>query len=236
MPAKPYLRQPTPRAPIRPLVSAGLAVSGGMLQADSQPPLAKGGGVVSGTNTGDVTLAGESYIAISGQIITAAKPTEAQLSTADNTTLDVSTSKHGFAPKAPNDATKYLDGTGSYSVPGGTLASGTYTPTLTNVANLDASTAYACQYLRVGSVVTVSGRVDIDPTLTATSTILGISLPVASTFAANTNCGGVAFAEGIAGMGGAIEADATNFRAQLVFISSDVTNKGMWFLFTYRVI
>ena len=27
-----------------------------------------------------------------------------------------------------------------------------------------ASTAYTCQYLKVGSVVTVSGRVDIDPT------------------------------------------------------------------------
>jgi hypothetical protein len=37
----------------------------------------------------------------------------------DVTTNNVSTSKHGFAPKAPNDATKYLDGTGAYSVPAG---------------------------------------------------------------------------------------------------------------------
>lgn len=33
------------------------------------------------------------------------------------TTGDVSTSQHGFAPKAPNDATQYLNGTGGYSVP-----------------------------------------------------------------------------------------------------------------------
>jgi len=38
----------------------------------------------------------------------------------DTTLRDVSTTKHGFAPKLPNDATKYLDGTGGYSVPPGT--------------------------------------------------------------------------------------------------------------------
>ena len=37
----------------------------------------------------------------------------------DNTDLNVSTSAHGLAPKLPNDATQYLDGTGSYSVPAG---------------------------------------------------------------------------------------------------------------------
>lgn len=45
--------------------------------------------------------------------------TDAQLSTSDITTNNVSISKHGFAPKLPNDATKYLDGTGSYTVPSG---------------------------------------------------------------------------------------------------------------------
>lgn len=44
---------------------------------------------------------------------------EADITLANNTTNDVSITKHGFAPKAPNDATKFLDGTGSYSVPAG---------------------------------------------------------------------------------------------------------------------
>lgn len=44
---------------------------------------------------------------------------EAQLSFTDITTNNVGTSKHGFAPKAPNDATKFFDGTGSYSSPPG---------------------------------------------------------------------------------------------------------------------
>lgn len=56
-------------------------------------------GTSSGTNTGDQTLS------------------DATISTTDITTNNVSTSKHGFAPKAPNVATQYLDGTGAYSTP-----------------------------------------------------------------------------------------------------------------------
>lgn len=116
------------------------------------------------------------------------------------------------------------------------LASGTYTPGLTNVANLDASTAFQCQYMQIGNVVSVSGKVSVDPTLTATSTKLGIALPVASNFGAAEDCGGVAFASAITGMGAAILADAANDRAQLEFISTDVTNQPMYFQFQYEVI
>lgn len=73
-----------------------------------------GDATISNTNSGDVTLAGETYISIAAQVITAAKITEAQQNLADNTTADVSTTKHGYAPKAPNDATKFLDGTGAW--------------------------------------------------------------------------------------------------------------------------
>lgn len=42
------------------------------------------------------------------------------LATPDNNTdLNVSTSRHGLTPILPNDATKYLDGTGAYTVPAG---------------------------------------------------------------------------------------------------------------------
>jgi hypothetical protein len=117
-----------------------------------------------------------------------------------------------------------------------TLAAGVYTPTLTNVANLDASTAYECQYLRVGSVVHVSGRVDIDPTTAATLTQLGITLPVASNLGADEDCAGAAFASGIAAQGAAIRGDATNDRAELAYIAVDVTNQPMYFTFSYQVI
>lgn len=42
--------------------------------------------------------------------------TDANVAFTDVTTGDVSTTKHGFAPKSPNDITKKLDGTGAYTV------------------------------------------------------------------------------------------------------------------------
>jgi len=116
------------------------------------------------------------------------------------------------------------------------VSSGTFTPTLTNVANLDGSTAYACQYLRVGNTVTVSGKVDVNPTTTSTTTQLGISIPVASTFASAQNCGGAAYAQAIVNEGAAILADTSNNRAQLEYICSDTTNQSFFFSFTYQVI
>ena len=43
--------------------------------------------------------------------------TDANMTTSDITTNDVSTSKHGFAPKAPNDTAKFLRGDGTWAVP-----------------------------------------------------------------------------------------------------------------------
>ncbi len=55
----------------------------------------------SGTNTGDQTIS------------------DATLTTSNITTNNVSITKHGFAPLAPNDATKFLDGTGNWTTPAG---------------------------------------------------------------------------------------------------------------------
>jgi hypothetical protein len=60
-----------------------------------------GSGTSTGTNTGDQTIS------------------DATISTSDITTNNVSSSKHGFVPKLPNDATKFLDGTGAFSIPAG---------------------------------------------------------------------------------------------------------------------
>lgn len=63
------------------------------------------------------------------------------------------------------------------------VAAGTYTPTLTAVANVSTSTPSVMQWLRVGNTVTVSGRVDVKATAVALTQI-GISLPVASALTA----------------------------------------------------
>lgn len=44
---------------------------------------------------------------------------EAAITLADNTTNDVSTTKHGFAPKLPNDSSKFLNGQGGWTTPAG---------------------------------------------------------------------------------------------------------------------
>lgn len=115
------------------------------------------------------------------------------------------------------------------------LASAIYTPTLSNTTNVSGSTAYPCQYLRVGSVVTVSGVVDVQPTSTSTLTELGISLPVASNLGASNDCCGVTSCISIQQAGG-IAGDSTNDRALLIFLANDTANRSFYFTFTYRII
>ena len=86
-----------------------------------QIALARGGTGVDLSATGSSTA----FLAEdASHVVSARSVTDADLSTSDITTNDVSTSKHGFAPKAPNDATKYLDGTGAYSIPAGSGGTG----------------------------------------------------------------------------------------------------------------
>lgn len=116
-----------------------------------------------------------------------------------------------------------------------TLASGVYTPTLTGTFNVTAATAYQCQYMRVGSVVTVSGRFDLDPT-GAGITNLRISLPIASAVAAVEDVGGTAAPPAVAGEAGPIFADVGNGAALMQYTAVDLTNKQWAFSFTYRII
>jgi hypothetical protein len=116
------------------------------------------------------------------------------------------------------------------------LLSGTYTPTLTNSSNIDASTAFTCQYIRVGNVVTVSGQLNIDFTSAATYTSLGMSLPIASDFANSSELGGVA-SSGVATVNTlGILADVTNNRAQFDGCSAATVNTAMRFSFTYLIV
>lgn len=121
----------------------------------------------------------------------------------------------------------------------GHVYSGTYTPTLTGVTNIDATTARICQYMRVGNIVTVSGGFSIDCTTGSVASEIGISLPVASNFANEWECGGhggLVTPSGTQYAGGQISADAVNDRAKFKWTSSLDTNLGYVFSFTYQVI
>ncbi len=117
------------------------------------------------------------------------------------------------------------------------VGSGTYTPTVTAVANCTAANAGTCSYLRVGNVVTVSGQVTIDPTSTATLTQVGVSLPIASTLASTNNCNGVAAVPLGDNHSAAIAGDVANARAEIQFTTvTDVASRVWSFTFTYEVI
>lgn len=115
--------------------------------------------------------------------------------------------------------------------------SNVYTPTLTINANLDSVTAFQSQWLRVGNVVTVSGRMTADPTAAAnTSTSVYISLPVASNFGAIEDCGGTAACNSVFGLAAAIYADTSSDRAIMQWSSQQTSAVSMLYSFTYRII
>jgi hypothetical protein len=112
-----------------------------------------------------------------------------------------------------------------------------YVPTLTNTVNVDASTAFANRYLRIGAIyVIVSGEVGIDATTAAgTFTEVQMTLPLASDLTAATH---------VAGVGAAatphsslrITADTVTNRARFVFAAQSTANLTYSFIFGYPIL
>lgn len=115
------------------------------------------------------------------------------------------------------------------------FADGTYTPTLTNVANMDSSTVGTFRYLQVGNTVTVSGNLTIDATAAATFTQVGISLPVASNFTSIGDCCGTCVGDGGSNGSGVVMGDSTNDRATMYFVPAFATGTAWYVHFTYTV-
>jgi len=120
-----------------------------------------------------------------------------------------------------------------YTEGSGVVYSGTYTPTLTNLTNIDASTAFKLQYMRVGKVVTVSGIVNIDPSASG-DIDLRMSLPSGLDMSteATVPAGGAASGEGADNLG-IDKASTTAVR----FLGNPVTrtNRTYRFIFMYRM-
>ena len=115
-----------------------------------------------------------------------------------------------------------------------TTASGTYTPTWTGLANVDSVTAFACQYLRVGSTVTVSGWVTINATVDNTPTSLSFSLPINSDTSVVNRLNGTGVQQG-GGAAAALYGYGTNFGEFAVSPLVD-TSVNYSFHFTYRIV
>ena len=109
---------------------------------------------------------------------------------------------------------------------------GVYTPTPTNVSNINSSTAYACVFSCVGNVCTVSGKIRYNSTSTGAAQI-DLSLPIASNFTAEEDLAGTAASEDVADGPMYIKANYTNDRASIYSTTDGTTNHDHFFTFQY---
>lgn len=112
-------------------------------------------------------------------------------------------------------------------------ASGTYVPTIYAVANGTIGTIYTFMYSRVGSIVTVSGKVYVTPTASGTVTQFEITIPVASAFSAGDQALG-ALSSNI-GQSGFINSNL-NGRVIVGFLPTTTQARDIQFTFQYRIL
>lgn len=148
----------------------------------------------------------------------------------NDTTLDVKAIKVTWNTTAITPTT--TDSTIHFEFPFG---SGTYTPTLTNTTNVAASTAYLCSWFKVGDMVTVFGKVAIDPTAAA-ATVLAMSVPVTSGMTGgDADAGGTGASSNITGEVIAIVSDGGADVVRFKFVATDITNRTVYFQFSYKI-
>jgi hypothetical protein len=112
----------------------------------------------------------------------------------------------------------------------------TYSPSATSVANLDSTpTMGTANYTRTGDIVTVSGRITMDPTTTGTLTQARLSLPIASNFSDTDQAAGTFANRGVI-VGGVITSVAATDDVIFEFICADTASRNYIYTFQYRVI
>lgn len=155
-----------------------------------------------------------------GDSIVNASVAAGTLALVDDATNNVTTGRHGFAPKLPNDATKFLNGVGAYAVP----TSGT---ALAPVQTFGSSTS-ATPGTTVADLQAASGKKLVGMTVYAGQTnTANTSLTVTVTYAdatTTTLATGNATAASIFGnQGGAIRTTADAASALTAFAAKDIT-------------
>lgn len=117
------------------------------------------------------------------------------------------------------------------------VRSGTYTPTITGITNVTATTPRQAQWTRVGNVVTVSGLFQVTPTINNAQTTLSFSLPVASNFTTGYEAGGVAstYGTGVTEHSGGFVADAALDEVKLDYFETHGGVNSFSYSYTYEV-
>lgn len=136
---------------------------------------------------------------------------------------------------AKRDTIATRDWTRNNILQGANIGSGTYTPTLTSIANVGSSTTRPCHWMRIGNEIDVTGVITVAATLTATTTTIDISLPVSSGLTLSTDLSGLMTSNAIAGLSGGIIANTTGDIARLTYTSVGTGTDDLFvhFKFTY---
>lgn len=119
------------------------------------------------------------------------------------------------------------------------VTAGTYTPTLSNTTNVTSSTPTICHYFKIGNQVTINGSVTLTSTAGGSAdTVLGISLPIASDFAATTDGAGLGNPVSVGSFltNVYMEANATTNVIEIKALSISANTGQVFFNVTYTVI
>ena len=121
--------------------------------------------------------------------------------------------------------------------PAGQIVSGTYTPTPTKVTNFTTGTVTmrTCQYMRVGSVVTVSGAFNADPDATGLC-VFTFTLPIASNFANSYELAGAGATDQTTPVALMIRGSSTADAAVVSWSATTASAQEAYFTLTYRII
>jgi hypothetical protein len=123
----------------------------------------------------------------------------------------------------------------SSTISASNLTSGTYTPTLTGVANVASSIANAGRYVRIGNQVIVYNHISVTPTATLTDTQIRITLPISATLGSTTASTGSGTARSSLDSPVLIIADTVNNESILYFKSSSTSAHAIDYSFSYTM-
>lgn len=113
------------------------------------------------------------------------------------------------------------------------VSSGSYTPTITAIGNVSASTPHICFYHQIGKIVSVWGAVEIRPTTVSLYADFTISLPIASTFSVADDGWVMLTGNDFAGSSGSGTAYTTTNTMRAAFIAQGTTLQYKAFSFAY---
>lgn len=134
-----------------------------------------------------------------------------------------------------DDPIDLANATGALGLKNGGTIFGQYNPDLTLILNLNGAGVDDLYFYRIGSLVTVFGRIQVTPLAIGVDTELGFELPIISYFKFDYQCAGSGYSPTV-NQGAAIIGDVGNNRAKLKFLSTTNVTFDLFLTFGYKII